>query len=568
VTAGSFPQRFGKFLLTSPLAHGGMSHLLLGKADGVYGYRRLVAIKRMLPVLSQDPGFVRLFLEEARLGALLQHRNVVQVFEYGQVDEQLYLAMEYVDGLDLRVLMTRARHDQVAIPLGLCLYIVEEVCRGLDFVHRQRDERGQPLGIVHRDVSPSNVLLSRDGAVKICDLGIATVVRQAPTVSEQRAGKFSYMSPEQAAGQPLDLRSDLFSVGILLWEMIAGRRLYGADSDAATLEKARRAEVPTLDLEGLLERGRLAAVLERALAREPAGRYPSARELRQALHEYEYAAGVQGSAELLALFLEATCPGELRRRGQRRDAQPVDSELTPGTPLPGAVPAVRPPLRHDSSRALIPYGARESVSVPEQFPEVVSEPVVETPLIVSRPHDGPGQIERTPVPDRQRPPSKEDRLVEHLRTQGQLTSADIERALAHAQREHTSLTRGLIDLHIVSESCLCHALSEVHGLPTVDLSTWSLPGSLASLVPLSLAQARALVPFRQENAHGRTAICIAVTDPEARSALAEIEALTGVRTKVFLARASAIAAAIDFIYRGISRPIPALYPKGMAEPGV
>ncbi|MBI2896079.1 MAG: protein kinase [Deltaproteobacteria bacterium] len=593
MSGGGFPQPFGKFVLTSLLARGGMSHVFLAKAEGVYGFRRLVVVKRMLPALSEDPSFVERFLGEARLGSVLQHRNIAQVFDSGQVDGHLFLAMEFVDGLDLGVMRARLRHDGARLPLPLALYVVRELCRGLDYAHRQRDAGGMPLGIVHRDVSPSNVLISRDGAVKLCDFGVAIALCDAPTIATSAAGKFSHLSPEQALGEPVDWRSDVFSAGIILWELLSSRRLYRAETEMGTLELAKKADVPRLELVGVPGTERLQPILRKALSADPSARHQTARDLRAALDGYAKEHDLDAVAEDLAAFLERACPAELRRRGLRRDGLATDpSESTPATPTSPDVPQIgrdraqaaqgpseaeapapgRAIPKRPPSRAFVPEKPLETVTVPDEFPEVVHSPVVEQELIVSKPV----RLERPEIQGRPAPPpplpaprrtaASDDKLIEHLEAQALLGRAGVDQALAAAERDRSSLARALLGEHLLGESELCHALSSVHGVPTVDLASWTLPGSLASLVPLSLAQAKTIVPFRQEKAHGRSVLCVAMSEPDARAALVEIEAHSGVRCKAFFARPSAITAAIDRLYLGMERPVPVLYPKGLPEP--
>jgi len=589
-TASPFPQPFGKFTLTSLLARGGMSQVLLAKSEGVYGYRRLVVIKRMLPILAEDPDFVRMFDREARLGGRLQHPNIVQVFEWGQVDGHLFLAMEFVDGLDLRVASARLRHDGTRWPVPVSLYVVSEILRGLDYAHRAKDEDGSSLGIVHRDVSPSNVLLSRDGAVKLCDFGIATGLHDAASLPHMVRGKYAYMSPEQAAGEPSDLRSDLFSAGILLWEMITGTRLYHAETELGTLELAKKAVVPPLEDQSLVGRAGLQAILDRALARDPATRYPTAIELRRALVDWAKVAEAEAGADELAAFLEKTCPAELRRRGQRRDSLPVDPDPTPATPT-HVDPVQTTEDLGSGRRAYVPELSLEAVSVPDLFPEVESRPPVEQELIVSRPAESRGKAiegDRIETPADAIPPpatstsfrataqtehtgikvetSTEDALVALLRGPLGVSEATVTRARERAHKDGTSLSRALLVEKALQESALCHALAEASGIPTVDVASWSLSADLTKHVPEALARSWDLVPFRIEKLRSKGTLCVAIAEPEARLVEPEIQQHAGMRVKFFLARLSAIQAAFVRLYHGVERPIPSLYPKGMAEP--
>src|SRR5207248_2054946 len=203
------------------------------------------AIKKILPTMGEDAEFIPMFVDEARLAVQLAHANIVQVLELGKHDESLYIAMEYISGRDLRQLMERFRKRQQPMPLPQACLIVAEVCEALDHAHRKRDAQGRPLGIVHRDVSPQNVLVSFDGEVKLIDFGIAKAEsRLQKTQAGILKGKFSYMSPEQVKGAALDGRSDVFACGILLWELVCGEKLFVGDSDYAVLEKVRVGAIP------------------------------------------------------------------------------------------------------------------------------------------------------------------------------------------------------------------------------------------------------------------------------------------------------------------------------------
>ncbi len=258
---------------------------------------RNFVLKLVRPELAQDARFERLFSSEARLAAHLRHANVVQVFDVGRVEGRLYLSMEYVEGLDLHRLLLGLSRAGVPLPAEFAVFVVQEVLRGLDYAHRATDAEGEPLGIVHRDVSPSNVLLSFEGEVKLCDFGIARALYRATegeeadrALSERMrvAGKASYMSPEQARGEPLDARSDVYGVGVLLWELCAGRRMRRGTSEEV-LEAVRCGEVPPLPDRGLPGFGDLARIVERALAVHPRERWASAAEMLDAMEAWSRA---------------------------------------------------------------------------------------------------------------------------------------------------------------------------------------------------------------------------------------------------------------------------------------
>ena len=221
------PIKFGKYLLLERIAVGGMAEVFVAKAFGVEGFERLLAIKKILPTMGEDGEFISMFVDEARIAVQLSHANIVQVLELGKHDDNLYIAMEYISGRDLRQVIERFRKRAQPMPIPQVCLMVAEVCEALDYAHRKRDARGQPLGIVHRDVSPQNVIVSFEGETKLIDFGIAKAEsRLQKTQAGILKGKFSYMSPEQVRGQAVDGRSDIFAAGILLWELICGEKLF------------------------------------------------------------------------------------------------------------------------------------------------------------------------------------------------------------------------------------------------------------------------------------------------------------------------------------------------------
>jgi eukaryotic-like serine/threonine-protein kinase len=283
-------------VLFDRIGRGGMADIFLARADTGLGGSRLCVVKQILPDFSRDHGFEQMLIAEAKLAARLTHANTVQVFDLGREGDRLYIAMEYVEGFDLNQLLRALSQAKVGLSSEFAIFIVREVLRGLDYAHRQRDSAGKPLGIVHRDVSPSNVLVSFEGEVRLCDFGIARALSsQEPSEGTQAArhrvvGKSAYMSPEHARGEAVDARSDVFAAGILLWELCAGRRLYRGSEDEM-LAQAKEAKVPSVPSErGLVAQPVMQAVLDRALAADPAQRFQSAQEFLQSLEDYAAAA--------------------------------------------------------------------------------------------------------------------------------------------------------------------------------------------------------------------------------------------------------------------------------------
>ena len=319
-TAG-LPRTFGRYTLFEEIGKGGMAQIYLARAETELGATRLAVVKEILPAFADDPRFAEMLIHEAKLAAQLGHRRIVQVFDLGKEKEHLYIAMEYVEGFDLNALLRQCTENKVALPAEHALGIVADVLEGLDYAHRRNAEDGTPLGIVHRDVSPSNVLISYEGEVKLCDFGIAhanELVKEG--ASEALKGKAGYMSPEHARGEPLDARADVFAAGIILWELLVGRRLYKPKSETALIVQAQRAEIPPIPDKGLANHDKLEAIVRRALAKDPDERYPSAGAMLRDLEEYLGETGQLASRLKLGEWIQTsfgTAPVEKRRASER-----------------------------------------------------------------------------------------------------------------------------------------------------------------------------------------------------------------------------------------------------------
>ncbi|HKA88305.1 MAG TPA: serine/threonine-protein kinase [Haliangiales bacterium] len=304
-----FPVAFGRYQLVERLAVGGMAELFKARVVGAHGFQKPVVIKKILPHLAVDANFVSMFIDEAKITARLEHPKIAQVLELGTIQDHLYIAMEYVEGVDaLGVLRACAQRKQ-PLPAHVAVHIAHEVLDALDYAHQARDDDGRPLGIVHRDISPSNVLISRRGDVKLADFGIAHALdRQGKTQAGMLKGKYGYMSPEQVVGAELDSRSDLFSVGILLAEMLMGRRLFTAPNELDVLLMVRDVKLDRLDKYGGHIEPDLKAIVLRGLARELKNRYPSAGVFRDVLGEWLYSKRQRVTPSELAAFVEGLGP--------------------------------------------------------------------------------------------------------------------------------------------------------------------------------------------------------------------------------------------------------------------
>ncbi len=289
-------------MLFERIGYGGMANIYLARKRTTPGAGKLYVIKEVLPDLAANPRAAEMLVEEARISMRFEHPNVVRVEDLGREGDDYHIAMEYVEGLDMREVLRRAAQQRVPLPIAHSLFIVAGILRGLDHAHRQRDEDGKVMQIIHRDVSPANVLLSFEGDVKLCDFGIARA-GTSMRVEDAFQGKAGYMSPEQAHGEVLDARSDVFAVGIMLWELCAGRRLYKAKQGESLLEVARRADVPLLPVRGCTAEEELHAIVFRALAKRREDRYSSARAMLRDIERYAYRAKLMTTPSELGIFL-------------------------------------------------------------------------------------------------------------------------------------------------------------------------------------------------------------------------------------------------------------------------
>ncbi len=275
---------FGKYLLLEKIATGGMAEVFRAASTSIGGFRKEVALKRILPELSTDAEFVSLFIDEAKLTVSLTHSNIVQVFDFGRVDNSYYIAMELVEGRDMtEVLIKQSRHRHT-VPPAVAFFVLKETLRGLEYAHTRRAGDGSPLNIVHRDVSPHNILISYDGEVKLTDFGIAKARTKASlTRPGVVLGKFAYMSPEQANGETVDARSDVYSAGIALYETLTGRRLFYSEEPGQVLAKVRNPNIapPSRYATGISRR--VDELVMTALAVRPRDRFPTCRAFQTAL---------------------------------------------------------------------------------------------------------------------------------------------------------------------------------------------------------------------------------------------------------------------------------------------
>ena len=342
--------RFGQYILEERVAKGGMAEVFRARMIGVEGFQKTVAIKRILADMAGNDEFVTMFIDEAKLAAQLKHPNIVDIYDLGKIDRSFYIAMEYVEGHDLRDVLARCREAGVTVPVPLALHCAAQLASALDHAHTTRDFENRDLGLVHRDVSPPNVLISNDGEVKLCDFGIAKALSKAThTRDGLLKGKLRYMSPEQASGREIDHRSDIFSLGLVLYEMLTGQKAFDGATETEILKQVRDPKVAAPSSLNLQVPPDVDRIVLRALKRDPGARYQSAADVGRALEAAIRSHGWAPDAAVLAGFA-------------RDPAAPV--VVATVAPPPAAPP---PPPRVPAEPEFAPEPEPEPVVAPEPF---------------------------------------------------------------------------------------------------------------------------------------------------------------------------------------------------------
>ncbi|MFZ2491285.1 MAG: protein kinase, partial [Thermoanaerobaculia bacterium] len=296
---------FGQYELAEKIATGGMAEVWKARMLGVEGFQKIVAIKKILPHLSDNRDFIEMFVDEAKLAAQLNHNNITHIYDLGKLQNSYYIAMEYIDGYDLKTILHRAHDRGEPMSVELALFIASKVAAALDYAHRKRDFEDREMGIVHRDVSPQNVLISQEGDIKLCDFGIAKAASKAShTQAGALKGKLQYMSPEQAWGRPIDRRSDVFALGSVLFEMLTGTKLFSGESEMSVLDQVREAVVRKPSEVNDEVPPEVDALLMSALAKDPAERYQSAGEMARDIDAILYSFKPTPTSADLAIYLD------------------------------------------------------------------------------------------------------------------------------------------------------------------------------------------------------------------------------------------------------------------------
>ncbi|MCK6534773.1 MAG: serine/threonine protein kinase [Polyangiaceae bacterium] len=366
-------QLVDRYELVAEIASGGMATVFLARLSGVGGFQRMVAIKRLHPHLAGDQEFVDMFLDEARLAAGIHHPNVVSILEVGASPRGYYLVMEYIEGDTLARLLARAATSSQRVPEPIVIRVVLDMLAGLHAAHELKDEAGQPTSLVHRDVSPQNLLVGVDGVCRITDFGVArAATRLAGTRVGQLKGKIAYMAPEQALGQTdLDRRADVFAAGIVLWEVLAGRRLFKSENEAATLSRVLNDPIPVLHEAAPHVDPALSEIVMKALERDRDKRYATAAEFADALERVATALGKLAAPKELAQYVTGVLGAEIE---QQRDA--VRAWLARSEPSQAA-PFVRSAVASSVSSA--------AMVVPGEGDLTVAEPLSKSQVTVLAP---------------------------------------------------------------------------------------------------------------------------------------------------------------------------------------
>ena len=373
------PQPFGKYLLLERISVGGMAEVFKAKAFGVEGFEKIIAIKKILPSMAEDADFIQMFIDEAKICGQLNHANICQIFELGRIDDSHFIAMEYIWGKDLLQIQNRFRRSRKQMTVQMAAFIASKMCEGLDYAHRKKDATGKPLNIIHRDVSPQNVIVSYEGEVKVIDFGIAKAAsRSSKTQAGVLKGKFGYMSPEQVGGKQLDQRADIFAIGTILYELLTSERLFLGDTDFATLEKVRNVAVPPPSKVNTTVPAELDRIIMKALAKETGDRYQWASEMHEDLQDFLAQTEPVYNAKALSGWMRDQFSVEMRKEAAVLDEQrKIGKEAMaagPGTGKSTAPPSSRlksPTLAPGSSPGLFgtPASSSASLKVPSPADE-------------------------------------------------------------------------------------------------------------------------------------------------------------------------------------------------------
>ncbi len=394
-------ETFGRYELLRKLAIGGMGVVYLARQKGPVGFQKLLVVKRLLPHLSEDDEFIDMFLDEGRIAAHLNHPNIAQIYDLGDVDGQYYIAMEYVHGEAVGPLGARAQQRGITIPLGLKCRIIADAAAGLDAAHHARSPSGRKLALIHRDVSPQNVLVGFNGGVKLIDFGVAKVSgKLSQTIVGTIKGKHAYMSPEQARGEPLDSRSDVFGLGTVFYELLTQQRLFKRETELATLKAVVGTKiVPPSEVVPEIPK-ELDAIVFKALARKRDERFSTAGEMQLALEEFLLTQKLHATTAHLAAFMRDMYAEELEEERFATEPTIVNFDLRQAARAHGARPPSRPSRGSSSAASPVPT-ARTAARPPGTASSAKPARTTTQEAAVKRPPPkgpgGPGDGGKSPV---------------------------------------------------------------------------------------------------------------------------------------------------------------------------
>ena len=317
-----------RFVIIREIAEGGMGSVFDVHQMGAEGFEKRMALKTIIPEFSSDPEFVEMFIGEAKLVADLVHQNIVQIYQLGKVGRQYYIAMEYIDGINLEEFMDRHMELGLEVPINMATFIISRVCRGLEYAHDKKGKDGRPLGVVHRDVSPKNIMLTWEGVVKLTDFGIAKAANYMRNrEGEILLGKIQYMSPEQAAYKETDRRSDVFSLGVVFYELLTGKLLFADEDTTVTMNNVIRKPIPPIEKYNPNVPKDLSAILHKSLARDLAERYQEAGKMGYEMEYFMYHDKFGPTNVTLAKYLRKLFPEDERvPKSGRKESMDYDPD--------------------------------------------------------------------------------------------------------------------------------------------------------------------------------------------------------------------------------------------------
>jgi TonB family protein len=373
--------KFGQYVLTEKIATGGMAEVWKARMRGVEGFQKIVAIKKILPHLSDNQDFIEMFVDEAKLAAQLNHNNIIHIYDLGKIQSSYYIAMEYIDGYDLKAILRKGEERGNPMTVELALFIASKLASALDYAHRKKDFEEKEMGLVHRDVSPQNVLISQEGDIKLCDFGIAKAASKAShTQAGALKGKLQYMSPEQAWGRSIDRRSDIFALATVLFEMLTNRKLFTGDNELSILEQVREARVQPPSLYNDEVTPDIDKIVIKALQKDPANRYQTAGEMARDLDAILYSFKPTPTSADLAIYMHRISSPE---PGPFEAAETmIDTPIPVMAPAPVPAPAPMPAPVAPTPVAMAASAPAPAAAVAYEEPRKGKSPIVLIAMVI------------------------------------------------------------------------------------------------------------------------------------------------------------------------------------------